>query len=297
MINIRHIKDNIVSRFMFCTTIVSILIVVCMFVILCIKSQPLLESQPLEKLLFSSSWHPLKGEFGFLAFIISTLIVTIIALIIAVPLSLAAAIYVSEYASGLVLKVIKSLIDILSGIPSVIYGLWGVIVVVPFINTVIGPLCKISTSGYTLLTGGIVLSLMIIPVILHVHIEVLHYVSRDLREATLSLGATPWQSIKKVVIRKALPGIIAGVVLGLSRAFGETMAVMMVCGNVAKIPDSPLDPGYPLPALIANNYGEMLSVPLYDSALLFAAFLLFLIVIIFNIISRIILIKVERRIQ
>lgn len=105
----------------------------------------------------------------------------------------------------------------------------------------------------------------------------------------MALGATKWQTIKKVVIRRAMPGILAANVLGLSRAFGETMAVLMVVGNIARVPKSIFDPAYPLPALIANNYGEMLSVPLYDSALLFASLILLLVVVCFNIVSRMIL--------
>ena len=112
---------------------------------------------------------------------------------------------------------------------------------------------------------------MIFPIIIHISVEVFNSVPYELREASLALGATKWQTVKHIVMRKAMPGLIAAIVLGLSRAFGETMAVLMVAGNVAKVPSSVLDPAYPLPALIANNYGEMLSVPLYDSALLLAS--------------------------
>ena len=124
---------------------------------------------------------------------------------------------------------------------------------------------------------------MIFPVIIHVSLEIFRAVPSEVREASLALGATRWQTVKHVVLRKALPGVVAAVVLGFSRAFGETMAVLMVVGNVPKIPDSVLDPAYPLPALIANNYGEMLSIPLYDSALMLAALILLLVVLVFNI--------------
>jgi phosphate transport system permease protein len=117
------------------------------------------------------------------------------------------------------------------------------------------------------------------------------------REASLALGATNWQTVKHVVVRRAFPGIIAAVVLGVSRALGETMAVLMVAGNVARVPHSVFDPAYPLPALIANNYGEMLSIPLYDSALLFSALVLLLVVVFFNVLSRMVLVQVEKRIE
>jgi len=115
------------------------------------------------------------------------------------------------------------------------------------------------------------------------------------REASFALGATKWETVKHVVVRKALPGFLAATILGFSRAFGETMAVLMVMGNVAKAPSSLFDPAYSLPALIANNYGEMMSIPLYDSALLFAALILLLVIAFFSILARIVLLRVERR--
>jgi len=124
---------------------------------------------------------------------------------------------------------------------------------------------------------------------------VLRAVPRSLREASLALGATRWQTIKHVVLRHALAGVIAAVVLGFSRAFGETMAILMVVGNVAQVPTSIFDAAYPLPALIANNYGEMMSVPLYDAALLGAALILLLVVLAFNLASRLLLLRLIPR--
>jgi phosphate transport system permease protein len=215
---------------------------------------------------------------------------------LAVPLSILTAIYLSEYASVQIVSMAKPLIDLLAGIPSVIFGVWGIIVIVPAVKNYIAPLFNVDTSGYTTLSAGVVLAVMIFPVVIHVTLEVLKTVPNELREASLSLGATKWQTIKHVVVRKALPGIIAANVLGFTRAFGETMAVLMVAGNVAIVPKSIFDPAYPIPALIANNYGEMMSIPLYDSALLLAAFVLFVVVIIFNVLSRYVLTKVKRRI-
>ena len=141
---------------------------------------------------------------------------------------------------------------------------------------------------------GIVLGIMILPILVSLLIEIFTIVPQDYREASASLGATKWQTCSKVILRKAMPGIVAAVVLSISKAFGETIAVLMVCGNYAAIPRSLFDPCYPLPALIANNYGEMLSLPLYESALMFAAFILFFIILVFNIISRWILRNIER---
>lgn len=278
-------------------TILSGMIVFLMIFGLYWRSRPILQTKNLVDMLFSSSWHPLRGEFGFFPFIMGTLWVTAVAVVIAVPLCLLAAIYLSEYAHRKVREWTKPLIDILAGIPSVVYGVWGVLVIVPFIKDHIAPLFGVSSTGYSVLAAGIVLAIMIFPIIIHVSVEVFESVPREIREASLALGATKWQTVKHVVLRKALPGIIAAVVLGVSRAFGETMAVLMVAGNVARIPSSVLDPSYPLPALIANNYGEMLSVPLYDSALLLASLVLMLIVLFFSIVSRVVLIRVERSIQ
>jgi len=157
----------------------------------------------------------------------------------------------------------------------------------------VAPLFGGFSSGYTVLAGGIVLSVMIIPLLVSLFMELFDNIPRDLREASLALGATNWQTIKHVVLRKAAPGMIAAIVLALSRTLGETIAVLMVCGNLAIVPGSLLDACYPIPALIANNYGEMLSVPMYESALMFAAFLLFFVVVILNLGSRIALKKIK----
>jgi phosphate transport system permease protein len=130
---------------------------------------------------------------------------------------------------------------------------------------------------------------MIAPLVISVVYEILATVPNDLRHASLAVGATKWQTIRRIVIPQVLPGIVAGIVLGASRALGETIAVLMVVGNVAKVPTSIFDPAYPLPALIANNYGDMMSIPLYDAALMGAALVLLIVILIFNIISTLVL--------
>lgn len=293
----RLLKDRVVSKCMFCLIVFSILLLFLMFFGLYQKSKPILATKHLSELLFSKTWSPSRGQFGFFPFIMGTLWVTGVALLISIPLCLLTAIYLSEYAPKFLQEWSKPLIDLLAGIPSVVYGLWGVLTIVPFIKNVIGPLFGIFSTGYCVLSAGIVLAIMVFPIIIHVLVEVFKSVPYDLREASLALGATKWQTVKHVVIRKALPAVIAAIVLGLSRAFGETFAVLMVVGNVARVPSSVFDPAYTLPALIANNYGEMLSLPLYDSALLLAALVLLLVVVFFNITSRVILVRVERGLQ
>jgi len=293
--NIRRLKDNISSRLMLAATVFACLLFFLMLIGLYIRASPILSVVSITDILFSSDWGPSDGKFGFLPFIMGTLWVTGLATIIAVPISLLSSIYLSEYAGNSLRNAVKPLIDLLAGIPSVVYGLWGVLAVVPFIKNTLAPALGVETiGGYSILAGGIVLSIMVFPIIISVTGEVLRSVSQDMREVSLSLGATKWQTIKHVVLRKARPGIFAAIVLGFSRAFGETMAVLMVVGNVPKVPTSVFDPAYPLPALIANTFGEMMSIPLYDSAIMLAALMLLIVVLIFNILARMVLIKIER---
>ncbi len=293
--NVRRLKDNISSRLMLAATVFACLLLFSMVLGLFFRSGPILKSVPIPDLLLSTEWGPFAGKFGFYPFIIGTLWVTLLATAIAVPISLLSSMYLSEYAGSRLRGVVTPLIDLLAGIPSVVYGLWGVLAVVPFIKNTLAPALGVETiGGYGVLAGGIVLSIMVFPIIIAITDEVLRSVSLDMREVSMSLGATKWQTIKHVVLRKARPGIFAAIVLGFSRAFGETMAVLMVVGNVAKVPSSLFDPAYPLTALIANTYGEMMSVDLYDSAILLAALILLLVVMIFNVFARMVLIRMER---
>jgi len=262
-----------------------------------VNSLPIMQEKGLWTLLTTSNWRPFKGEFGFASYILSTLYVTGIAIFIALPLSLLTSIYIIEYASPKILRAFSSVVDLLAGIPPVIYGVWGTLTIVPFISESLAPHFVEFSTGYSVLAAGVVLAIMIIPLIISILMEVFSAVPKEMREASMSLGATKWQTVKKVVIRKSIPGIIAATVLAISRAFGETLAVLMVCGNFTDLPKSIFDACYPLPALIANNYGEMMSVPQYESALMFAAFLLFFIIVLFNVISRVVLIQIDKRYQ
>ena len=290
----RKIKDKIASKTMFLAVAFANSIVLLIALGLFIKSMPILTKKSIFHLLLSSSWHPLKGEFGFYPFIMGTLEVTAIAMILAVPVCLLSAIYLSEYAHRRFRELARVVIDIMAAIPSVIYGLWGVIVVVPFVRS-LGKMLDTPTTGYSLLGGGIILAIMVSPVIISVSVEVLRTVPIQARETALALGTTKWEAIKHVVLRSALHGILSGIVLGFARAFGETIAVLMIVGNVPKVPTSIFGPAYPLPALLANNYGEMMSIPLYNSALLLSALILLLIVSAFNVTAHLTLMRIEKR--
>lgn len=278
---------------MFILTISSLLLVVAMGIGLYLKAAPILEEHSLWDLLSAGEWKPMKNQFGFFPFLMGTLWVSALSLTIAIPISLLMAVYLTEYAHSRVRRFVFPFLDILAGLPSVIYGVWGMLLIVPWVANVAAPWVERNTTGYTVLACGIVLGVMVIPLLVSLFIEIFSNVAHELREATFALGATRWQTTKHVVLRKTFPGIMAAIVLAASRVMGETIAVIMVCGNLAIVPGSLLDSCYPIPALIANNYGEMLSMPLYESALMFAAFMLFFVVLVFNLISRLILKKVK----
>lgn len=295
MQRIRIVKDRSTRYFMLGIAVFTILLLLIIGVSLFFKSLPVIREKNLWSLMTSGVWKPFKGEFGFLPFILSTLYVSLIAIVIAFPFSILTSIYLTSYAGKGVRRIFEPVIDLLAGIPPVIYGVWGTLVIVPLIANKIAPGFVEFSTGYTVLAGGIVLAVMIIPLLISVMTEIFKSIPRDMIDASMSMGATRWQTVKKVILRRSISGIAAAVVLSLSRAFGETMAVLMVCGNIPVIPHSFFDACYPLPALIANNYGEMLSMPNYESALMLAALILFIIVIIFNGLSRLVLDQIEKR--
>ena len=292
---IRAFKDKSARQIMLGIAFFSLLLLLVIGVSLLLKALPIMKEKSLWALLSSGNWKPFKGEFGFLPYIISTLYVSLIAIIIALPLSLLSGIYLCTYASKTISRIFEPVIDLLSGIPPVIYGVWGTLTIVPLIANKIAPRYVEFSSGFSVLAGGLVLAIMILPLLISILLEVFRSLPKEITDASLSLGATKWQTVKKVMLRKSFPGIIAATVLSVSRAFGETIAVLMVCGNIPVVPHSLFDACYPLPALIANNYGEMLSMPNYESALMFGAFLLFIIIVIFNAISRLTLNQIEKR--
>lgn len=304
--DLRKIKDIFARRLMFLLCLFVLNIAFLMVFGLYMRAKPIFELSSLSDLLFSSSWHPSEGHFGLAGFIAGTLWVTGIAIFIAVPLSIFTAIFLSEYCHRRVRETIKPVIDLLAGISPVIYGVWGIVLIVPLVRDYLMPFfseklpffpfASDNYTGFAAITGGIVLAVMVFPIIISVVEEVVRTAPFEIREVSLALGATRWQTIKHAVLKKAWPGIIAAVILGLSRAFGETMAVLMVAGSALHVfPNSIFDPAYPLPALIANTYGEMMSVPLYDAAVLLAALILLIVIALFNIAGWSILMYIGRK--
>jgi phosphate transport system permease protein len=247
--------------------------------------------------LTSSEWDAVNGRFGAAPAIFGTLVSSAVALIVATPLAVGVAIFLAEFAPRWLRQPVAFLVDLLAAIPSVVYGLWGILVLVPLVRDHIGPffadtlhlgntaLFAGPSYGYSMLAAGLVLSIMVLPYISAVTREVLQAVPRSQREAALALGATRWEMIWDAVLPYARSGIIGGVILGLGRALGETMAVTMVIGNAHEISASLLAPGYTMASLIANQFSEATS-ELHVSALMAVGAALFLLTVIVNAIAR-----------
>jgi len=231
-------------------------------------------------------WMPTSTPsplFGVLPLILGTLIVSIIAILIALPLGLGVAIYLSELAGERTRKLMKPTIELLAGIPSVVYGFFGLVVLVPIVQKVFG-----LSVGETAFTGSLILAIMALPTIITVAEDALRNTPRDMREASLALGATQWQTIYKVVIPYSASGISAAVVLGIGRAMGETMAVLMVTGNAAVIPHSVFEPVRTIPATIAAELGEAPAGGAHYQSLFLLGCILFIITMIVSITAEVI---------
>jgi phosphate transport system permease protein len=247
--------------------------------------------------LFSSDWDPVNSKFGALPAIYGTIVSSILALLIATPLAIGVAIYIAEFAPPWLRRPVGFLVDLLAAIPSVVYGLWGIFVLVPVMRQYVMPFLRDTLHlgatplfsgpayGPSMLTAGVVLAIMVLPYISSVSREVLLAVPRSQREAALALGATRWEAITGAVLPFAKSGIIGGIILGLGRALGETMAVTMVIGNRHELATSLFAPGYTIASLIANEFAEA-SGDLHLSALMAVGFVLLMITFVVNGIAR-----------
>jgi phosphate transport system permease protein len=253
---------------------------------------------------FTRVWDPVEGDFGALPFIYGTLVTSALSLIIAVPLGLGAAIFLAELAPPKISDTFAFLIDLLAAVPSVIYGVLGIFIVVPVMRTLVEPALK-STLGFLplfqgpmygvgFLTAGVILAIMVVPFIISVSREVLLSVPKDQREAAQALGATRWEATWKVVVPFAKTGIMGSVFLALARALGETMAVTMVIGNDPKISASLFAPGYSIAAVIANEFTEATG-DLYLHALVELGLVLFLLTFILNGLARLLIVATAGR--
>ena len=252
----------------------------------------------------TSVWDPIMDQYGALPFIYGTMVTSGVALFIAVPLGIGAAIFLAELAPPRISDTLQFFIDLLAAVPSVIYGLLGVFIIVPLMRTLIYPalnkpfgylpIFKGPSYGVGFMTAGIVLAIMVIPYIISVSREVLLSVPRDQREAALALGSTRWESTWKVVVPFAKTGIMGSIFLALARALGETMAVTMVIGNTPKIAASLFAPGYSIAAVIANEFTEATG-DLYLQSLIALGLVLFLLTFILNGLARLLIVVTTQK--
>ncbi len=251
----------------------------------------------------NSNWNPVTNEYGVLAVIYGTLVSSFIALVIAIPLGLGAAVFLSEdFLPESIQTVLVFLVELLAAIPSVVYGLWGIFVLIPLTKTFGSwlhsnfgwfPLFSSEPAGPGMLPAGIVLAIMVLPIIIAISRDSLSSLPPDLRQASLGLGATRWETIFRVLIPAAISGIVGGVMLGLGRAMGETMAATMIIGNSNRLSISILDPANTIASLIANQFAE--ADGLQISALMYAGLVLMILTLIVNILAEFIVNRVKAK--
>lgn len=244
----RHLEKPI-EKLLLLSAVTAIFIVLLIFVFIFIEGLPVIKKYGILHFISGQFWHPNDSEFGLLPMIIGSVYVTIGSLVLGVPLGIGCAIFLAEMAPKRITMFIRPAIELLAGIPSVVYGFYGLVVLVPLIREVFGG------KGFSVLAGSIVLAVMILPTIINISEDSIRAVPREFKEGSFALGATHWQTIKKVILPTARSGIITAVVLGMGRAIGETMAIILVTGNVAVAPKSILEPVRTLTANIAIEMG------------------------------------------
>jgi phosphate transport system permease protein len=241
----RYLSDKVARYTVFISASLSFIILVAIIAFILTEGMPVFKEVSVTEFLFGDTWRPSNGEFGILAMIIGSIAVTLGALVIAVPLGIAGAMLLAEVAPYRVRLILRPAIELLVGIPSVVYGLVGMVVLVPLIRDLFGGV------GFSIMAASIVLAVMILPTIISISEDSIRAVPRTYKEGSLALGATHWQTIHRVLLPSARSGIIASIVLGMGRAIGETMAMIMVIGNSIQMPDSILDSARTLTGNIA----------------------------------------------
>jgi len=251
---------------------------------------PLFAKVSVTDFLFGDKWIPAKDIYGALPFIVSTLLVTIGAIVIAVPLGVSCAVFLSEIAPPRARDVVRPAIELLAGIPSIIYGVFALLIIVNFVKISFG-----LATGETIIAASITLAVMILPIIISISQDSIEAVPRLYKEASYSMGATDWQTIHRVLVPAAAPGIIAGVILGMGRAIGETMAVVLVIGNVEKFATGFLSPGETLTSAILLEMGEAVVGSLHYNSLFCLGIVPFIIVLVLSFLSSRLISKTKAR--
>ena len=269
--------EILVEKALFLTAISSIAIIVLIVAFIFQQGAPALQQVGILNFIFGMDWDPTNGFYGVFPMIIGTLGITALALLMGVPLSILCSLFLAEVAPDKMRRILTPTIQALAGIPSVIYGFFGLIVLVPIMRVYFGG------SGFSMLAASILLTIMILPTITSISEDAFRSIPVEYKEASLALGATQWQTIRKVIFPAALPGVITAIILGMGRAIGETMAVIMVTGNVAQIPGSIFDPVRALTSNIALEMGY--ATGLHYNALFATGIVLFGMIIILLLIA------------
>lgn len=267
-------KELIIEKLLQFSALVSIIAIFLITLFIFAKGVPLILDIGLGNFLFEMEWNPTKGVFGIGTMLIGSILITLTSLAWAVPLGVATAIFMAEIAPPKVGKLLGSLVELLAGIPSVVYGFFGLIVIVPIIRTYLGG------NGLSVLAGAIVLGIMVLPTIVNISRDSILAVPKEYKEGSLALGATHYQSIRRVILPAARSGIITAIVLGMGRAIGETMAVVMVTGNSTIVPDSLLSPVRTMTSNIVLEMGY--AVGDHQAALFATGSVLFIFIVILN---------------
>ena len=269
----RSWSERIIEGLIKLCGISAVVIITLIFLFLIKEGVPAFREIRITQMLMSR-WYPIEGMYGLMPLLVGSLLVTVLAIIIAVPLGLATAVYLGEFAPPWLREILKPLIEVLAGIPSIVLGFFGWLVLAPLIQGLGAP------SGLTAFTGGLILAYMTLPTIISITEDALYAVPKEYRDGSLAIGATQWQTIWRVVIPAARSGIVIAVMLGLGRAFGETMLVLLVTGNAANIPELGSDiffqPVRTMTATIASEMGEVAQGSLHYSVLFAIGIILFL---------------------
>jgi len=281
--------EKIIEKLILISAIVSTISVALITVFIFQSGLPVLAEYGVFDFIFGTTWSPTNGSYGILPLIMGTLSVTLGALVIGIPTGIACAIFLSEILPKKSAKAFKSAIELLAGIPSVVYGFFGLVVLVPAIRNFVLPVYQIfdpeaSATGFSILAGSVILAVMILPTIVSISQNSISAVPKEFKEASLALGANKMETIMQVLIPAAKSGILSSIILGMGRAIGETMAVLLITGNMAKIPGSIMDPVATLTGTIAMEMGY--ASPTHQQALFAVGIVLFVIIMLLNIIAQ-----------
>ncbi|MFZ2448713.1 MAG: phosphate ABC transporter permease subunit PstC [Syntrophobacteraceae bacterium] len=278
----RRGRERLIRHFFFFTASISILVLAMILVFLFMESFPIFREVSVKDFLFGREWYPTSSppDFGIFPLLAASIVVTVLSGAIAIPLGVMTAVYLAEIASARVREIVKPVVELLAALPSVVIGFFGMVVVAPFLQNHF----DIST-GLNLFNASVMLAFMSVPTICSISEDAIHSVPGDLKEASLALGATHWETIWRVVLPASLSGISTAVILGMSRAIGETMVVLMVAGGAGLVPSSIFDPVRPMPASIAAEMAEAPFRSAHYHALFAIGVVLFIFTMIFNLIA------------